>query len=73
MDEAWLYHYDPETKQQSMVWRHKGSPHSTPQKLRVQKSAEKVIASILWDQNGILPIAYLSNTKLSTRSITYLC
>jgi len=26
MDETWLYHYDPETKQQSMVWRHSGSP-----------------------------------------------
>jgi len=27
MDETWLYHYDPETKQQSMVWWHSGSPH----------------------------------------------
>jgi len=27
MDETWLYHYDPETKQQSMEWRHSGSPH----------------------------------------------
>ena len=26
MDETWLYHYDPETKQQSMDWRHSGSP-----------------------------------------------
>jgi len=25
MDETWLYHYDPETKQQSMEWRHSGS------------------------------------------------
>ena len=25
-DETWLYHYDPETKQQSMEWRHSGSP-----------------------------------------------
>jgi len=24
-DETWLYHYDPETKQQSMEWRHSGS------------------------------------------------
>jgi len=24
MDETWLYHYDPETKQQSMEWRHSG-------------------------------------------------
>ena len=26
MDETWLYHYDPETKQQSVEWRHNGSP-----------------------------------------------
>jgi len=24
MDETWLYHYDPETKQQSMEWWHSG-------------------------------------------------
>jgi len=44
MDETWLYHYDPETKQQSMEWRHSGSPR--PKKFRVQKSAGKVLASI---------------------------
>ena len=26
IDETWLYHYDPETKHQSMEWRHSGSP-----------------------------------------------
>jgi len=25
MDETWLYHYDPETKQQSVEWRYSGS------------------------------------------------
>jgi len=49
MDETWLYHYDLETKQQSVEWRHSGSPH--PKKFRVQKSAGKVLASIFWDQD----------------------
>jgi len=57
MDETWLYNYDPETKQQSMKWRHSSSP--CPQKIRVQKSAGKVLASIIWDQDGILLIDYL--------------
>ena len=57
MDKTWLCHYDPETKQQSMEWRHSGSPH--PKKFRVQKSAGKVLASIFWDQDGILLIDYL--------------
>jgi len=32
-----------------------------PQKFRVQKSAGKVLASICWDQDGILLIVYLPN------------
>ena len=65
VNETGLYHYDPETKQQSLEWRHYGSPH--PKKFRVQKSAEKVLASIFWDQDGILLIDYL------TEGITHLC
>jgi len=42
MEETWLYHYHPETKQQSMEWQHSGSPR--PKKFRVQKSAGKVLA-----------------------------
>jgi len=57
MDETWLHHYDPETKQQSMEWRHSGSPR--PKKFRVQKSAGKVLVSIFWDQDGILFTDYL--------------
>ena len=58
MDETWLYHYDPETKQQSMEWRHSGS--TRPKKFRVQKSAGKVLASIfIGNQDSILLIDYL--------------
>jgi len=57
MDETWLYHYDPETKQQSVGWRHSDSPH--PKKLRLQKSVGKVLVSTFWDQDGILLIDYL--------------
>jgi len=57
MDETWLYHYDPETKQQSVEWRHSGS--TRPKKFRVQKSAGKFLVSIFWDQDGVLLIDYL--------------
>jgi len=57
MDKTWLYHYNPEKKQQSIEWWHSGSPH--PKKFQVQKSAGKVLASIFWDQDGILLIDYL--------------
>ena len=57
MDKTWLYHYDSVTKQQSMEWWHSGSPR--PKKFQVQKSTGIVLASIFWDQEGILLIDYL--------------
>jgi len=56
MDETWLYHYDPETKEQTMEWRHSGS--HLPKKFRMQKSAGKVLASIFWDQDVVNLIDY---------------
>ena len=60
IEEVWLYHYDPESKQQSKVWRHSGSPVPDPKNFRLQKSAGKVLASISFlNQDGILLIDYL--------------
>jgi len=56
MDETWFYHYGPETKQQSLEWRHRGSP--SPQNFRSRKSVGKVLVSIFWEQDGILLIDY---------------
>ena len=67
MDETWLYHYDSETKQQSVEWRHSVLPR--PKKFRVQKSAGKVLASIFWDQDDILFIDYLP--KVQTMNAEY--
>ena len=39
-----------------MEWRHSDSPR--PKYFRVQNSPGKVLASIFWDQDGILPIDY---------------
>ena len=61
MDETWLYHYDPETKQQSMEWRDSGSP--SPKIIGVKKSAGKVLPSIFWDPDGILLIIYLPKVQ----------
>jgi hypothetical protein len=59
-DETWLYHYDPETKQQTFnAVAHGNSPRPLPEKIRMQKSAGKVLASICWYQDGILLIDYL--------------
>jgi len=79
MDETLLYHYDLETKQQSMEWRHSGSPR--PKIIREQKSAGKVLACFdflgsrrfFGIKTAFSSLIILQKAKLSTRSITYLC
>lgn len=57
MDETWCHHFTPETKMMSKQWKHMGSP--PPKKARVVQSANKVMASIFWDADGILLIDFL--------------
>jgi len=57
-DETWVYHYDPETKAQSMQWKHLDSP--PPKKARVQPSTGKVTLTVFWDQGGVLMTDFLA-------------
>ena len=56
-DETWVYHYDPETKQQSMQWVEVGS--RPPVKARVVKSAGKVMLTLFWDSEGPVHVDWL--------------
>lgn len=56
-DETWCFHFTPETKEQSRQWRHSGSP--APKKFKVTQSAGKVMATVFWDQKGILLIDFM--------------
>ena len=56
-DESWVHHYDPESKMQSMQYRHKNSP--APKKFKVVASARKVLLTIFWDMEGIVHIEFL--------------
>ena len=71
MDETRLYHYDPEAKQQSMEWRHSGSPCS--KKFRVQKSAGNFSPRFFGIKRASSSLIIFQRAKLSTRSITHLC
>ena len=51
-DETWVYHVTPETKRDSMTWKHPGSPPA--KKFKVQQSARKLMATVFWDRHGIL-------------------
>ena len=57
MDEIWIHHYDPETKIQSLQWKHKGSP--TPKKFKVLPSAGNVLLSVFWDAQDVIMVDYL--------------
>ena len=62
MDETWVHHFTPETKQQSKQWKYSGSP--PPKKAKTVPSAGKVMASVFWDADGILLIDYLQNGQM---------
>jgi len=65
MDETWIHHYTPESKQQSKQWTEAGC--SPPKKTRSVSSAGKVMALVFWDAEGILFIDYLEKGKTITR------
>ncbi|MCP4996923.1 MAG: hypothetical protein GY934_24570 [Gammaproteobacteria bacterium] len=56
-DESWFHYYEPELKSQSSVWIAKGS--GPPIKARAVQSAGKRMASVFWDEEGILLIDWL--------------
>jgi len=64
MDETWIHHYTPESKQQSERWTEAGC--SAPKKRRLVPSAGKFMASVFWDAEGILFIDYLEKGKTIT-------
>jgi len=61
VDETWIYHYTPETKQQSKQWVEAGG--SAPKKAKTDPSAGKVMATVFWDSQGVVLIDYLEKGK----------
>jgi len=67
-DETWVPHYDPESKQQSMQWKHASSP--SPRKFKVQASAGKIMCTIFRDAEGILLIDFMPQ-KVTITGVYY--
>ena len=65
-DETWVYQYDPETKQQSKQWVSRGS--AGPIKFKSERSVNKVMATVFWDEEGIVLVDFLQGRKTVTRS-----
>ena len=56
-DETWVLHYTPESKQQSMVWKHPQSP--VRKKFRPAPSVHKVILTAFSDCRGPLVMDFM--------------
>ena len=46
-DEVWVHHYEPESKRQSMEWKHQQSP--SKKQFKTQPSAGKLMFTVFWD------------------------
>jgi len=56
-EETWCHHYEPESKQQSMEWRHVNSP--SKKRFKTLPSAGKVICTVFWDRQGVILLDFL--------------
>jgi histone-lysine N-methyltransferase SETMAR len=64
-EEMWLFHYTPESKQQSMEWCHTHSP--TNKKFKTSTSTKKIIATVFWDRKGVLLVDFMPHgTTINT-------
>ena len=71
MDEIWLYHYDPETKQQSMEWQH--SVSSRPKYSEWKNPLENFLPRFFEMKKAFLSFILFQRAELSTRSVNHLC
>ena len=55
-DETWSSYITPKSKQQSIHWRHSGSPSKT--KFKLPSSARKVMCTVFWDRWGIILVDF---------------
>lgn len=52
VDETWIHHYTPETKNQSKQWT--SADERAPKKAKTVNSAGKVMATVFWDSQGVI-------------------
>ena len=67
-DETWVHQYCPETKVQSVTWKHPGSP--TIKKFKTSTSCGKLMATVFWDMHSVL-LLHFSPPNETVNSAAY--
>ncbi len=60
-DETWIHHFEPESKRQSMVWKHPDSP--SVKKFKSRPFANKVLLTVFWDMRRPIYCHYLEDRQ----------
>jgi len=56
-DETWVSYITPESKQQSLHWKHTGSPKR--KKFKQTFSTRKIMCTVFWDRQDVLLVEFL--------------
>ena len=64
VDETLVHYYEPGNEAQSRQWLRPGS--SGPKKFKTQPSAGKVMATVVWDANGVIMLDFLPKRNTIT-------
>jgi hypothetical protein len=56
VNETWVFHCTPESKAESMTWKHPHSP--VKKKFKTVQSPGKVMATVFWDVHGVLLVDF---------------
>ena len=67
-DETWVHQYCPETKVQSIAWKHPRSP--TIKKFKTSTSSRKLMMIVFWDMHGVLLLC-ISTLNETVNSAAY--
>jgi hypothetical protein len=59
-DETWVHHITPETKRNSMVWKHPSCPTA---KTFQMTFVHKVMATVFWDMKGLLLVDFFHKNE----------
>ena len=61
-DETWVHHYDPDSKRQSMEWRHPSSPAQKKTAFR-QESHVNTLLGHAWTYAGAFPSTWANSEQ----------